>query len=483
MYVAPNSIIYLLSNVGLDNSYTQTHYFESVGEQHAYFTSHAKHTLTNYSYVNQSDNHIRVNLNAEQLYTCSYMMFQNTAFGSRWFYAFITDVRYISNNCSEITFEIDVIQSWLKDFSLNPCYVAREHVTSDNLGDNINAEPIDVGELVGNEKELIYEQKYNLVIGVVNDDAHPGTMVDNTFSGSTLMAFTTNTSGIASANAYLKTHGADAKNITAIYMVPDCACNASDTGTPVSYLSLKTFQSAIEPMGTLDGYTPKNKKLYTYPYNYYRVANGNGGELNIKYEYLDVPKPLLTYSATATQPVQLGIRPNSYKNDSAFRTEVLVTTGYPVCSWANDTFSQWVATSGSNQMITGAINTALGLAINPAVGVIAGVRSIGSVVGGALQATKTTNTQQGSATSGGVNLSKSYGSIYGTRMSVTSKTAKVIDDFFTRYGYAINEIKQPNVVGRKAFNYVQTVDCTIRGSVFGDDAKKICDIHNKGIAY
>ena len=38
------------------------------------------------------------------------MMFQNSAYGDKWFYAFITSVEYVNDVTSNISFEIDVMQ-------------------------------------------------------------------------------------------------------------------------------------------------------------------------------------------------------------------------------------------------------------------------------------------------------------------------------------------------------------------------------------
>ncbi len=32
---------------------------------------------------------------------------------------------------------------------------------------------------------------------------------------------------------------------------------------------------------------------------------------------------------------------------------------------------------------------------------------------------------------------------------------KIIDDYFTRFGYQINRVKIPNITGRPAFNYIE----------------------------
>lgn len=50
-------------------------------------------------------------------------------------------------------------------------------------------------------------------------------------------------------------------------------------------------------------------------------------------------------------------------------------------------------------------------------------------------------------------------------MSATDYRMKQIDDFFTRYGYAVNKLKKPNLDSRPHWNYVQLRNPNITGSI------------------
>lgn len=154
-YVSPNSTVKILTKVNLDSDYNHTFYFANVSAQTYYFERKVKatsggvsYTLSNYTYQRVNNNTIRVEILADNLYDCNYMMFQNTAFGNKWFYAFITKVNYINNSVSEIEYAIDVMQTWYFDYELGDCFVEREHSTTDVAGDNLVPEPIDGGELI-----------------------------------------------------------------------------------------------------------------------------------------------------------------------------------------------------------------------------------------------------------------------------------------------------------------------------------------------
>ena len=96
MYINPQTNIRILSNVPLDTTYDHTIYFDSASAQYNYFISLQKYNLTNYTYQRVKRGVARVGIKADNLYDCNYMMFQNTAYGNKWFYAFITSVEYIN---------------------------------------------------------------------------------------------------------------------------------------------------------------------------------------------------------------------------------------------------------------------------------------------------------------------------------------------------------------------------------------------------
>lgn len=145
-YVQPNTIIEVMENIPITPSYNDTLYFASYSDQNTYFTSNVKYTFSNQMYQRVNKNTCRVEKNAENLYGCNYMRFKNYAYGNKWFYAFITQVEYINDNVSEITYEIDELQTWFFDMVLGECYVEREHSTSDNVGEHLLPEPVDIGD-------------------------------------------------------------------------------------------------------------------------------------------------------------------------------------------------------------------------------------------------------------------------------------------------------------------------------------------------
>lgn len=69
------------------------------------------------------------------------------------------------------------------------------------------------------------------------------------------------------------------------------------------------------------------------------------------------------------------------------------------------------------------------------------------------------------------------------RKSVSAERAKVIDDYFTMYGYKINRVKTPNIHARKSHTYVKTIGCHIVANLCNEDATKIESIFDNGVTF
>ena len=92
MYIEPNSTIRLLNQVPIDSRYLDTFSWASQTAQTNYFTSKTKYTFTQQSYQRVQRGIARVQRIADDLYDVNYMMFKNTSFGNKWFYAFVNHV-------------------------------------------------------------------------------------------------------------------------------------------------------------------------------------------------------------------------------------------------------------------------------------------------------------------------------------------------------------------------------------------------------
>lgn len=496
MYVQPNTNIRILHNIPLDNTYDHTIYFVDATAQRGYFAYYTKYDLNNYTYQRVERGKARVGINAENLYDCNYMMFQNTAFGSKWFYAFINNVEYINNDCSEITFELDELQTWHFDYHPDYCFVEREHSTTDGIGDNILPEPVALGEYKFNGTHALKDlSNLSVIIAVVNVNdttgATEGNKYDGLYGGAELYAFNVSSAVSAtSINNFLEPFIQRPDAIVSMYMCPTAFIGNVD---PSTHKILQTNAPYSEPLSdatlssswNLDGYVPKNKKLFTYPYNFYLVDNGQGSSMNLRYEFFANLTPTFRIVGTITEPVKAVIRPTAYKNANTCMTENVGLNNFPLCSWAFDTYRAWVAQNSVPMLVNTLGNTIAGVLQHPlpneALGT--GVQAIANVTSQFYTASIQADFMRGTQNNGGINACDGKQQFYGSRCTITWQHAAMIDDFFSRYGYATNRLKVPNRNSRPHWNYVKTIGCTLTGSVPADSMKKICSIYDKGITW
>lgn len=512
MYIVPETNIRILKGVPLDTTYEHTIYFQSKEKQYNYFADKIKFNLNAYSYQRIKRGWMRVGIVADKLYDCNYVMFQNTAYGNKWFYAFIKSVEYVNNECSEIEFELDVMQTWFFDCSPDYCFVEREHSITDVIGSHIEPENVDCGEYVFNDYEAITNMYEMCVVIAVVDVASSdtggvdGQLYDGIYGSATLWVYSaTDVSGI---NAKIAEYKVAVNTVIAMYMLPRMFVSTSELNKHrLNYgaQAKKRYvtKARISDSDTLNGYKPINKKMYTYPYNFYHIDNASGSELSLRYEFFQNLTPVVEISGTVTQPVVAVLRPCSYKGVKNYEelagyttlnTESIQLNNYPLCSWNVDAWQAWVAQNAIptalNAVSTGAgvyamanrnATIATGATLTSAG--VAGIHAVTNILSQMYTASIAADISKGNLNNGGANTANRKQQFYGGRCSVTAQYARMIDEYFSMFGYATRRVKRPNRNVRKHWTYTKTIDCTITGSVPCDDMKKICSIYNKGITF
>ena len=510
MYIQPNTTIKLLKNVPLDTTYQHTIFFSNKTEQTSYFSSLVKHNLTSQSYQRVQRGSIRVGISADSCYDCNYLMFQNTNYGVKWFYAFITGVEYVNNDVCEIHFVIDVIQTWFFDFKLKECFVEREHSETDEIGDNVIRENVDVGDVV--DLGALYDQFTDMhlcicVASAVTDGGVPtsGAMYNGVYSGIEIFGYDTDEHGVQSCNNFLKAvnEAGMSDSIISIFMMPREFFTAFGGSDILSY----TVEKEKETLA--GGYVPKNNKLYTYPYSFIRVCNEQGVAGAYPYELFSGDDCKFELFGSVSPSPECLLYPISYKGQLKNYDEGVLMNNFPQCAWATDSFKQWIAQNFGNI----ALSVGSGIASLAVGNMAADTRALNSFRSGgnpvnAYQAREVQKTQVATDVSGGIANSivgiaearllppQAHGAMSSTlnaaldrfnflisKVSIRPEYAKTIDDYFTMFGYATKRVKVPNISSRPHWNYVQTIGCVCVGSVPADDMREICSIHDRGITY
>ena len=144
--IGPSTTVRVCQSIPLDNTYTDTILFTSKSAQESYFASKTKKVYSGLTYQRLASNSstwaIFLEDVADYFYDCNYLCFQNGGFGNKWLYAFISDILYINENCTAITFEIDVMQTWLFDFEIKKSFIERMHVADDTISRNVVEEDL-----------------------------------------------------------------------------------------------------------------------------------------------------------------------------------------------------------------------------------------------------------------------------------------------------------------------------------------------------
>ena len=256
--------------------------------------------------------------------------------------------------------------------------------------------------------------------------------------------------------------------------------------------------SNITPLSTIDGYTPRNNKLKIYPYSYFYLSNNCGSDVTFKYEDFVNNTAKFKTIGSLTPGASIKCVPINYKkledsNSSTRSFNAGISVGkYPICSWSNDTYTNWLTSNSVNlgMQTTGGILGVVGGAALIATGAGA-VTGIGMIAGGIgmiansvkedYQHSLTPDQASGNTNSGDVTFSSHKIEVVYYKMTIRNEMAKIIDDFFTMYGYKVNSLKIPNITGRTNWNYVKTLQANIEGDIPEGDLNEIKSIFNNGI--
>ena len=153
--------IHLLNVPELDVHHNHTFSFANKNQQLNYFLSKKVQSIENVNY-HRKNNNLKVNYHIDELQFVNYIMINNETPLNKWHYYFVIDRTYINEHCTELILKLDVVQTYLFDYTFKSSLVERQHYnryTSD--GTVVNAyfkQPIDynTGEYIVNFTSTIY---------------------------------------------------------------------------------------------------------------------------------------------------------------------------------------------------------------------------------------------------------------------------------------------------------------------------------------
>ena len=504
MYIAPNSDIKVLSGVPLDNTYEHTIAWpygrDSRTRQANYFLTKVKYSFAKQYYQRVKRGWMKIQINPDKLWDCNYLMFKNTSFGDKWFYAFILSIEYINNETAQINYEIDVMQTWLRginlDYQTEACYVERQHTATDNLYEHLVPEEIVTEEEYVVDQIVDYDMNDTEILLYVSEvykgDAvgenhfYPpdGAFVDHVYGALSVLKFPATQSGADQCNRYIQNYISAGKEeaIICIQMAPKNLGNAST----ISSLQ-KPFKG--QTLGGINsGFTPRNMKLYTFPFNKIKVNNQSGKAKEFKWELFTNESSRGYFFVDGTWAWQAGaiIYPSSYKGVFRNMEDAVIFDSFPVCAWAGNAYKAWWAQNSGSIIASnalGAFNGVAGIATgNPALvgnALTTQIQTLASIANAKHRPSKAYGDTKTSLLLPAVGALK----FVITRESLRPEMLRIYDAYFTKYGYATKLVTPPAYLNRERWTYVKTIGCNIATTINNEDSHKICSIYDNGITF
>ena len=567
----PTSGVIYLMNVPFDSGYKNVIDFETHKAREKYMSSrrltdesglHIKYSYEDCQYLRR-DGVLKVPVHIDKLYRCNYLMYKNPYYSDRWFYCFVVDQRYVNDNCTALKIETDVYSTWILDTHIDESFVEREHAMTDRPGDNLLPEGLEIGQPVCVEQVNMYDELSPVVCVAFTGD-HIGSYTINQNVGSyngvpaSIPFLITKTSRfqqlITNINAY-----SQGDKIFSAFLIPRMAVSTFiadyshdiDGAKGFAQLSSDYMEGLDEHIVLIDKpsqnnwYSPRNKKLLTYPYCYlgfnppngtpkiYRFENFDDRNLaNVKFKFISEINP---------NPTVVGI-PVNYMGQHNNVTQGVTINGYPSISYRNDYFNSWLAQNSqivnlsldrnnfnydmnlrhneiarekeSNIRQAGLIAAAAGTTNALMHGnVQSGINRFAQGVYGAFNSDLNTRDLILSANQDAGNhfydiqalaaqvekqsllpdtgtLSSSNSTLLGyslfpwacfTIYGLRSDMLERIDRYFDMFGYQTNMVKLPNTTGRKYWNYVKTSHINMRGNIPLNDLNKLKAAFDNGI--
>ena len=636
-YVTPATNIVLIKNCILQksvNGETDTLYFETKELQTAYFNglgNKVEYSPTTYQNISQGV--MRIGKNMQTLYGCNYMYFINSGtetvegttyqvFENKRYYCFIDGLKYINNNCTEVYYSIDYLQTFMFNYQEKTCLVERMTTDDDTIGNYLLDEGLDLGselkvlkvdeayfntwiylvlfgytdnlpnkrlryntgagpidfkkgvftdfDFINNKATYFNEFVYSAPTGILDNNMPvfvaicTGVRRYNVLDGSTnppiidTNNITYVTFGITQDSWKVfgeiftgrgicdKDSDGNSENavtdyerlISCVYSAVLCPTKLTSIGTGgiTNYCNTDSnFVSGKSPgtdtgsdcLQTIDGYTPKNKKLFTYPYVYLLACSSEGETQTYRFEWFTNTNKYYEFELSACAvplPICCMTPKNYYLSDGSYNSIAgVVISNFQQIPLFTDSYKEYVAKNRyrDNIAMTNAVLSGVGSIVSPIYsGAMVGASPL-TDLGGMSSAFS-------APVSAGININQKFYEIakrnevakmtppgligqigtpdlkvylnkfgyYLLTMGIDSSRAKVIDDYFTRYGYKLakNIIPSRNNNGnRSIFTFIKTVECNLAINQYAnaattfvmsqEDEKAIEAIYNNGVRF
>lgn len=538
--IAPNSNIYLIKTP-MELSDLNTLSFANETAKYNYFQSLPKINLDNATYQ-RKDGVLRYptnnNLTYEDIIQYNYCMYQNTSYDIKWFYAYITDVKYINDGMVEISLKTDAFMTWQNDIVYKQSFIERQHVSDDTIGKHLIVEDVETGEFVINSFDYTGLVSSHVVIMSAwnpfannNQGEASGSYLNGIYQGCDYFVIgdsgSLGHSDVQSISYFMGMMATQSKldSVLGLFMIPDELTNFDNitwdymvNNPPLAQYPYKRLTSDIIGNGavsmltktvsknysSLNGYTPKNNKLFTSQFNYLLVSNNSGNNYTYNYEDFSTSDCSFDVKGVMCPGGAIKMYPKNYRGITN-GVEYGINSGkYPISSFTGDMYTNWLTQNSVNisagnfefNIKPGDIGIASGVVgVGGGAGLLAtgggGFAGAGSILSGVSQIANSVKEQQyhekmppmfkGNINAGDLMFSMKWLDFNLYKMSIKYPFAKMIDDYFTMYGYKVNSLEVINPHKRTYFDYIKTIGCNIIGNIPQMDLEEIRRLFDNGI--
>lgn len=508
----PETKLRLYSGVPWSDEYEHVRLYNSKAELLDHLESYRRNIpgvdLSHLAPIRVGNYDIRVPFTEMKALNLNYLAFQNAGISNEWVFCFIDSIEWLSEKTTRINFSLDVFQNNFYNTNIKPCFVEYHHIPrrEDGIGVNLVPVNLEAGETIVSQHKKLNLTPTDCCIfvtrGTVEQSWFDGRVENGVYCWGSIGHYDVTTDdGLEKINGLLKAYNDQGAQdaVIGLFMSPKLCIGA------LGGKEIKPKTTSMQISGNaFEGYKPKNKKLYSYPWLYCLADNNQGNTHIYRYEYSynqDKSIEFDSYGTIATLP-QVLTAPKNYKTREnlphGLMNEALINSSFPMCSFSSDTYRAWLAQNKSSialSQVQTAVNSTIGLGTS-----IAGLAG-GSLQGGINGSSKTTSAfwdalgmlanQTDRSRNAGVTHGKALSENVMTgikecgvdfyEMSCKRQFAEMADSFFEQFGYPINKITMPNLRSRSRWNYVKTSHCGFTGNIDLDQLKKLRNIFDNGV--
>lgn len=238
------------------------------------------------------------------------------------------------------------------------------------------------------------------------------------------------------------------------------------------------------------------------------MSNNNGGNNILQYEKFNGVNCNFTIAGIPTTNASIKCTPTNYSTSGdEVEEEGIVAGKYPLTNWSKDNYADWLLTNSASLNTQKAYGEAygniglIGLMLSAGLSVatgglgLLGMAGSGIAMGKGYQQLeqaialdtdhrKIPDSAVGLASAGDINFANQKTGFFFYHYSIKREFAKMIDDYFSMYGYKVNSLEIPLLSTRTNWNYLKIIDPNIEGDNIPEkDINKYKQMLTQGITF